>query len=121
MRVVWLRRGSVDGCGCGGGAVTTTGATTGRATPLALFSAFLDLIISICSCGYPFWTLSAQQPCNPPWIGSGIWELNSATTATLACNPGFAVSPAGADATITCTNGVWTNAAVYCVWSPTQV
>ena len=31
MRVVWLRRGSVDGCGCGGGAVTTTGSATGSA------------------------------------------------------------------------------------------
>ena len=60
-----LRLRRVDGCGCGGGAVTTAWATTGRATPLALFSAFLDLILSICSCGYPFWTplcTAALQP-----------------------------------------------------------
>ena len=65
MRVVWLRRGSVDGCGCGGGAVTTTGATTGRAT-LALFSsALLGLILCACLCGSPFWTplcTAALQP-----------------------------------------------------------
>ena len=63
--MVWLRRGSVDGCGCGGGAVTTTGATTGRAT-LALFSpALLGLILCACLCGSPFWTplcTAALQP-----------------------------------------------------------
>ena len=56
-----------------------------------------------------------------PWVANGLWEESfdpgsQATTANLVCSEGFSVTPAEAEATITCTFGVWSTAVVYCNW-----
>ena len=56
-----------------------------------------------------------------PWVANGLWEESfdpgsQATTADLVCSEGFSVTPAEAEATITCTFGVWSTAVVYCNW-----